>query len=120
MVSVSSLETARALINLNGGEKTRILCAPSDFRWSSLQVDKLIEAYDAAQPDASLRLGGVDTLRELAIESGTAGFLVKFRDHLLQDDRQSAIEWAKTRANDDVKAWKSFREFEKKPTLTLS
>ena len=114
VVAVSSVEKARILLDLNGGEKVRVIVPPSDFKWGAESVDTLIAAYDQQEKrQPSDLLGSVKGLRELALESGTAGFLPQFEQRLRIDGKDKAMEWGHDRAHTDVGLWKSFEEFER-------
>lgn len=102
VVAVSSAEKARLLLDLNGGEKVRVICPPSAFRWGAEQVDKLIAAYDQRKAVSDLTLAGTSGLRELAMASGTAGFLSQFNERLRMDGKEKAMQWGQERASKDV------------------
>lgn len=114
VVAVSSAEKARLLLDLNGGEKVRVICPPSAFRWGAEQIDKLIAAYTQKEVAASdITLASMSGLRELAMASGTAGFLSQFNERLRMDGKDKAMQWGHERASNDVELWKTFEEFEK-------
>ena len=112
VVAVGTVEKARLLLDLNGGEKVRLLCSPSAFRWGAAEIDQLIAAYDERN-SSSVKLGTLIGLRELALQSGTAGFLTQFEERLRSDGQDKAKLWGQQRVREDEELWKSFEDLEK-------
>lgn len=121
-IATSNVRVAQRLLNLNGGRKVRLACAPRDFMWTPTEVDEFIEGVDALKNNIFL-----PRLREMALVSGSAGFLVEAA-RVVNAQRCPArwLDELSVRATSDAHAWGDFvvfasavaQQFPVEPTCT--
>ena len=108
-VATSDAACAQRLLDLNGGRKVRLGCHPSDFRWTSADVDSFIKGVGSL---GQLNEPTLHRLRDLAITSGSAGFLSDVANYSESEvgGPTRPLNWMEARAQGDSRSWSSYEK----------